>query len=251
VLPPIQLADSVAGLSGAFATLVALREVEINGGRGQSIDLALFDPLFSILGPQAANYQVTGRVKQRTGSRSTTAGPRNVFRTSDGQWVCLSASTQVMADRLFRVIGRADLVGSPIAATNAARMANADTLEGIVADFVRRRTLAENLRFFDEADVTIGPVNDISQVVQAPYIAAREALVRMPDAELGTVAMHNVSPQLSASPGALRRPAPRLGEHNLEVLASIGIDAAALAALLAAGVASDEAHAGTEHADDD
>jgi formyl-CoA transferase len=243
VLPPIQLADNVAGLSGAFATMVALREVEMNGGRGQSIDLSLFDPLLSILGPQAASYQVTGRVKQRTGSRSTTAGPRNVFRTLDDEWVCLSASTQIMADRLFCVIGRPDLVGSPIAATNAARMENADELEAIVAEFVRQRTLEENLRFFDEADVTIGPVNDISRLVESPYVAERAALVRVPDAELGTVAMHAVGPRLSATPGALRRAAPRLAEHTVAVLRDIGIDEKTVAGLIAEGVVCDEAHA--------
>ena len=99
VLPPMYLADSVAGLYGAAAVMIALREVETNGGVGQVIDLPLFDPLFAVLGPQAANYRLTGQVKPRAGSGSTTSGPRNAYRTSDGQWVCLSASTQKMAER--------------------------------------------------------------------------------------------------------------------------------------------------------
>jgi len=236
VLPPIQMADNVAGLAGAFATMVALREVEVNGGRGQTLDLPLFDPLFAILGPQAAHYQVTGRVKQRTGSRSTTAGPRNVFRTRDDHWICLSASTQAMAERLLRVIGREDLIGHPHYATNAARVRNAAALETIIGDFMRERTLEENLRFFDDADVTVGPVNDISQIVEDPYIAAREVLVRVPDEDLGTVAMHGIGPRLSGTPGALRNAAPKLGQDNREVLADACINDARYEALLAAGV---------------
>jgi len=236
VLPPIQMADNVAGLSGAFATMVALREVEVNGGQGQAIDLPLFDPLFAILGPQAAHYQVTGRVKPRTGSRSTTAGPRNVFRTRDDRWICLSASTQAMAERLFRVIGREDLIDDPDYATNGARIRNAAALETIIGAFMRERTLEENLRFFDAADVTVGPVNDISLIVEDPYIAAREVLVRLPDDELGTVAMHNIGPRLSGSPGSLRRRAPRLGEHNREILADAGVDDERYEALVAEGI---------------
>jgi formyl-CoA transferase len=246
VLPPIQMADNVAGLAGAFATMVALREVEVNGGRGQTLDLPLFDPLFAILGPQAAHYQVTGRVKQRTGSRSTTAGPRNVFRTRDDHWICLSASTQAMAERLFRVIGREDLIGHPDYATNAARVRNADALEAIIGGFMRERTLEENLRFFDDADVTVGPVNDISQIVEDPYIVAREVLVRMPDEDLGTVAMHGIGARLSGTPGALRHAAPKLGQHNREVLADAGIDDARYEALLAAGIARAGAPASEE-----
>ena len=109
VLPPMYLADGVAGLYGASAAMIALREVEQNGGRGQVIDLPLLDPLFAILGPQAANYRLTGKVKPRTGSRSTNSAPRNAYRCKDGRYVGLSASTQKMAERLFRAIGRPDL----------------------------------------------------------------------------------------------------------------------------------------------
>ena len=109
VLPPMYLADTIAGLYGSTAVMIALREVEQNGGRGQVIDLPLLDPMFAVLGPQAANYRLTGKVKPRTGSRSTNAGPRNVYRCKDGHYVCLSASTQKMAERVFRSIGRAEL----------------------------------------------------------------------------------------------------------------------------------------------
>src|SRR5258706_11657254 len=110
MLPPIYLAASSAGLYGASAVLIALREVEVNGGSGQVIDLPLLDPLFAVLGPQAANYRLTGKVKPRAGSRSTNSGPRNAYRCKDGLYVGLSASTQKMAERAVRSIGRADLI---------------------------------------------------------------------------------------------------------------------------------------------
>src|SRR3954464_11278256 len=100
------VADGVAGLFGASATMIALREVEVNGGRGQVIDLPPLDPLFSILSPQAANYRLSGKVKPRTGSRSTNSAPRNAYRCLDGKYVALSASPQKMAERTLPAVGR-------------------------------------------------------------------------------------------------------------------------------------------------
>jgi formyl-CoA transferase len=131
VLPPMQLADCTAGLYGAFATMVALREVEVGGGVGQSIDLSLFEPLFSLMGPQAASYRASGRLRRRTGSRSTTAAPRNAYPTGDGRWVCLSASTQAMAERVLRAIGRPELVDDPRFRTNADRLRHAEELDAL------------------------------------------------------------------------------------------------------------------------
>jgi crotonobetainyl-CoA:carnitine CoA-transferase CaiB-like acyl-CoA transferase len=105
VLPPMYLADGVAGVYGAAAAMIALREVEVNGGKGQVIDLPLLDPLFAIVGPQAASFRLTGKIKPRTGSRSTNSAPRNAYLCKDGKYVSLSASIQSMAERLFRSIG--------------------------------------------------------------------------------------------------------------------------------------------------
>src|SRR4051812_9846280 len=162
VLPPMYLADTISGLYGSTAVMIALREVEQNRGRGQVIDLPLLDPLFAVLGPQAANYRLTGKVKPRTGSRSTNAGPRNVYLCKDGHYVCLSASTQKMAERVFRSIGRPELIDDPRYSTNAARVHHAEDLDAIIGAFVRSRTQAENVAFFEEAEVTIGPIYDIA-----------------------------------------------------------------------------------------
>jgi crotonobetainyl-CoA:carnitine CoA-transferase CaiB-like acyl-CoA transferase len=236
VLPPMYLADGVAGLYGAAAAMIALREVEINGGNGQVIDLPLLDPLFAILGPQAAGYRLTGEVKPRTGSRSTNSAPRNVYRCSDGRYVCLSASIQKMTERLFRAIGRPDLIDDPRYRTNADRVANAAALDEIIAAFVGTRSQAENVAFFEAAQVTIGPIYDTAQILEDPHVIARELIADYPDGEMGSLPMHHVVPRLFATPGAIRTPAPRLGEHNRALLAEIGVDDAAYARLVAVGV---------------
>lgn len=218
VLPPMYLADCMAALNGYGAVLVALREVEMNGGKGQVLDLPLFDPLFSMLGPQAANHKLTGDVKVRTGSRSTNAAPRNVYQTKDGSWVCLSASTQGMAMRVLAKIGRPELMEDPRFSTNIERVRNGLELDRIIGEFIGARDLDENLRYFDEAGVTIGPVYDISQIVQDDYVLERESLIEIDDADMGEIPTHPVVPRMSGTPGALKSAAPGVGEHNEALL---------------------------------
>ena len=224
VLPPMYLADGIAGLYGAAAVMVALREAGKKGGRGQVIDLPLLDPLFAIVGPQAANYRLTGEVKPRTGSRSTNTAPRNVYLCKDGRYVGLSASTQKMAERTFRAIGRADLVDDPRYRTNAGRVKRAAELDAIIGAFVARRTQAANVAFFDKAEVTIGPIYDVTQIVEDPHILERELLADYPDAEMGRFPMHHVVPRLLGTPGSIRTPAPRLGQHNRELVSELNLN---------------------------
>ena len=235
VLPPMYLADSIAGLYGASAAMIAVREVETNGGTGQVIDLPLYDPLFAVLGPQAANYRLTGQVKERVGSGSTNSGPRNAYRTSDGLWVCLSASTQKMAERLFRSIGRADLIDDSRYRTNTLRVEHRHELDAIIGGFIATRTQAENVRYFEQQEVTIGPIYDISQIMQDPHVVERELIADYPDADMGQLPMHHVVPRLSGTPGSIRWPAPALGEHNRALLAALGVDEKRYAELLAEG----------------
>ncbi len=248
VLPPMYLADGIAGLYGASAAMIALREVEINGGCGQVIDLPLLDPLFTILGPHAASWRLTGKVKPRTGSRSTNSGPRNAFRCSDGRYVGLSASTEKMARRLFEAIGRPELADDPRYATNAERVKNADTLEPIIAAFIAGRSQAENVAFFERAEVTIGPIYDISQIVQDPHVIEREIVADYPDPDMGAFPMHHVVPRFGGTPGSIRTPAPKLGEHNRAILSELGVDDAAYGDLVASGAVS-EGTGGTAEAE--
>ena len=240
VLPPMYMADSYAGLYGAIGVMVALREVEVNGGRGQVIDLPLLDPLFTVLGPQAANFRLTGEVKPRTGSRSTNSGPRNAYRTKDGRYVALSASTQKMTERLFNAIQRSDLIQDPRYRTNADRVKNAAGLDAIIGEFIAGKTQAETVAFFEQAEVTIGPIYDISQILEDPHFIEREVIADYPDREMGAYPMHHVVPRLMGTPGSIRSPAPRLGEHNRELLAEAGVDAAQYDALLKEGVVFEE-----------
>ena len=238
VLPPISLADMVAGLYAAMAALVALRHCEVNGGAGQVIDTTLFDPLFSVMGPEAVIYKLRGKVKERGFDSNTTAGGRNVYQTKDGRWLAMSASTQLISERFFKAMGREDLIDNPKFKTTADRLKNAEELDAILREFYAQRPLAENMEFIMEHNLTAAPVYDIAQILDDPYVQERQVVVELPDpeGEMESVPMHNVVPSLSATPGAIRRPAPTLGEHNAEVLSELGLTDADLKQLAAEGV---------------
>lgn len=236
LLPPLALADMIAGLYGAMGMLAALRNKEVNGGTGQVIDVSLLEPIFSILGPEALAHQITGKVKKRVGSGSNTSSPRNVYATADGKWIAISASTQAMAERLFRVIGQADLVSDPRFRTNADRVKHRDTVDKIVGEWIGKRNQEESLSIFENENVTAAPIYNIADLRKDPHVIEREMIVDLPDSDLGSAPMHNIIPRLSDSPGGFQRPAPRIGEHTEEILGAIGYDAEALAGLKNRGV---------------
>ncbi len=236
VLPPTALADMVAGLYGAVAVLVALREIEVNGGNGQVIDLPLLDPLFSFIATEAPIYRLTGAIRPRTGSRSETTSPRNVFRTKDGRYIGISASIQAMSERLFRAIGREDMIADPRFRTNTDRVRNAEQCEAPIVAFIGARTLDENMALFEAAEVTASPVYDIDQFLADPHVTEREIVVDVPDVETGRLVMHNIIPRLGDTPGRLRLPAPSLGQHTAEILEQFGLDQEALEVLAKDGV---------------
>jgi len=244
VLPPMFMGDAYAGLYGASVAMIALRHAEAGGG-GQVIDVSLFEPLFSVLEPQMANWRITHTRKPRTGSRSTNTSPRNAYRTKDGGWVCLSASTQGMTEKLFRSIGRQDMIVDPRFANNPARLQHWEELDAIIGGWIAERTLAENLAHFDAAGVTIGPIMDAGMLEADPYAIEREAIIEVPDEDMpgGWLPMHGMVPRLSATPGVLARPAPRIGEHNDEILSPVLGDAE-LARLRGLGVVRDAAAQG-------
>lgn len=220
-LPNMALADMVAGLSGAFATVAALRESERPDGRGQVIDLSLLEPLHSVLGPDAAIFAQTGRSPSRSGNRVSITAPRNVYLTSDGQYVALSASTQAMAERLFRAIGRADMIDDPRFRTNADRLDHVDEVDAIVGAFIGQKSLAENLAFFEKAEVTVGPVYDPAGFAADAHVRGRGVLVEREVPGLGTVPMHAPVPRLSGTPGAIRSGAPALGQDEEEIFGAL------------------------------
>jgi crotonobetainyl-CoA:carnitine CoA-transferase CaiB-like acyl-CoA transferase len=237
VLPPLALADMIAGLYGAFAVMTALRARD-RSGRGQVIDLPLLEAMFSVLGPEAAIYRQTGVVKERAGSGSNTSAPRNVYRCGDGGYVALSGSTETMARRVFKTIGRPDMIADERFSSNAARVQNRALVDEAVGAWFAARTRDEALYIMREAGVTVGPVYTIADAVTDAHFREREIVVDAEDAELGVMPMHNIVPRLSESPGIWRCPAPRLGEHTDAVLAEAGFDCEAIAKLKEAGAAA-------------
>ena len=236
VLPPLALADMVAGLYGAVAALVALRHCEVDQGKGQVVDLPLFDPLLSILGPQAALYELTGELPERLGSRSNLTAPRNSYCCRDGKFVALSASMQSMYERLMRTIGRPELIEDNRFLTNSDRVRNNDQLDRVVAQFIESHDQCDVLNIFRDAGVTVGPVHDTLGMLSDPLVKENKVMVRLPDEDIDSVVMHNVAARLSETPGLIRSPAPTLGEHNNEILGDIGIDETELFTLGEQGV---------------
>ncbi|WP_424139462.1 CaiB/BaiF CoA transferase family protein [Roseomonas chloroacetimidivorans] len=229
-LPPLAMADMVAGLYGASAILAALRAVERGEAPGQVIDLSLFEPIHAMVGAEAAHVRLTGRPTMRSGNQSSHTAPRNVYACADGAYVALSGSMQSMAERIFDTIGRPELKTDPRFIDNAARVANRDELDAIIGAFVARRGQAENLALFDAAGVTVGPVHSVAELLDHPYVQGREAIIEVADQDMGAIPMHNVIPRFSATPAALRRPAPAVGEHTDELRRELGADSPGLTA---------------------
>lgn len=213
-LPNLGLADMIAGLAGVSATMFALREVEVNQGKGQVVDLSLLEPMLAVLGPDAAIYQQTGRLPRRLGNRADGSAPRNAYTCSDGKWIVLSGSTQSMAEKILTAVGHPQLCADPRFSTNAARLDNVEALDALIAGFIAERTQEQNLRHFEACEVTAGPIYNVPELLQDPHIQERECIVEINDAELGKLPMHNVFPRLSATPGRVRTLGPALGEHQ-------------------------------------
>ncbi len=240
VLPPMFMADAYAGLYGAATAMIALRHTEATG-QGQVMDLSLFEPIFAVLEPQMANYRLTRKVKPRTGSRSTNTAPRNAYRTKDGGWVGLSSSTQAMFVKLLKSIGRAELAEDPRFRNNAERVRHVEEIDAVIGDAIAAMTMADALAQFDRDGVTIGPILDVAALETDAYIAGREALIEVPDAEMpeGWLPMHGEVARLSATPGILRNAAPSLGQDNDALLGPL-LGAEELARLREARIVLDQ-----------
>jgi crotonobetainyl-CoA:carnitine CoA-transferase CaiB-like acyl-CoA transferase len=231
VSSPTSLADTVAGTYAAAAALAALWEVRVNGGSGQVVDVSLFEPLFSIMGADPTAYVAKGRQRRR-GEGAGVSSVRGTFQTSDEHWIAVSAATDQTVSRLFAALGRDDLLADLRFATYEARLANRDELQAALAAEFARFTREEILALAERERITLGPVYDIVDILEDEHYRAREAVVRTEDG----AAIHNVVPKLSRTPGAIRRPAPALGEHNAEVYAELGIDGEQLQQLATEGV---------------
>ena len=235
-LPSFPLADMVAALAGASAVLAALRHRDQVSGRGQVVDVALYEPLLGLLGPDAARHALDGTVRTRAGNASDNSSPRGTYRTRDGKWVALSASTPTSARALFAGLGVAHLLEDPRFATNDARVANNDAVDAELSRAIGDRTLDEMVALAETAQLTLSPVYDIADIVKDPHVIARKILVDVADDELGAVRMAAPAPRLGQTPAEIRWTGPPLGAHNREVYGALGIDDAELADLRRDGI---------------
>ncbi|MET9709776.1 CaiB/BaiF CoA transferase family protein [Nocardiopsis alba] len=234
-LPPLALADGIAALAVAYAVMVAVHHRE-ETGRGQVIDLAIIEPILTVLGPQLTAYHATGAIPERTGNRSTSNAPRNTYRTRDGRWLAISTSAQSIAERVMRLVGREDLVDEPWFASGRTRYEHADELDEAVGTWIAARDADEVIEEFDRAQAAIAPIYDASDIATDPQYRALETIVHLPDDELGSVAVQNVPFRMSESPGEIRWAGPPKGHHTDEVLAELGYSEETRTGLREAGV---------------
>jgi crotonobetainyl-CoA:carnitine CoA-transferase CaiB-like acyl-CoA transferase len=235
-LPSFPMADMVAALAGVGAVLAALRHRDQVSGRGQVVDISLWEPLLAVQGPDAARYALDGTVRTRQGNRSDNASPRGTYRTRDGRWVALSASTPASARALFEALGLGHLLEDPRFATNDARVRHNDLVDAALGEAFARRTLDEVRALFEAGELTASPVYDIADITKDPHVVARGILIDAPDPDLGAVRMVAPTPRLADTPAAVAWTGPPLGAHNPEVWGALGLDEADLEALRREGV---------------
>jgi crotonobetainyl-CoA:carnitine CoA-transferase CaiB-like acyl-CoA transferase len=234
-LPPFGLADGIAALAMACAILMALRARDATG-KGQVVDLAIIEPIFTILGPQPIAYDQLGVIQERTGNRSNNNAPRNTYRTKDGKWVAISTSAQNIAERVMRLVGRPEFIDEPWFQKGSERAQHADELDEAVGSWISERTTDEVIQAFEEANAAITPIYHIEDIMQDPQYQALDSIITVDDPELGPIKMQNVLFRLSETPGEVKWSGPRLGEHNEEVYGELGIEEKRLEELAEKGV---------------
>jgi crotonobetainyl-CoA:carnitine CoA-transferase CaiB-like acyl-CoA transferase len=235
-LPPFGLADGIAGISAAYAATLALYHRDARGGAGQQIDLAILEPLLTVLGPQPTAYDQLGEVPARRGNRSENNAPRNTYRTRDGRWVAVSASATAVAARVMELVDAGEVVEEPWFASGAERARHADLIDAKVAAWVAERDLAEVTEAFESADAAVAVVYDVAALMADPQVLARQMITSVADPDLGPLRMQNVLFRMGDTPGAIRHTGHAIGADTDAVLSEIGFDAAQVAALRESGV---------------
>ncbi|MCW2918728.1 MAG: acyl-CoA transferase [Actinomycetia bacterium] len=236
ILPPFGLADGVAALATAYAVMAAV-QARHGTGRGQTVDLAIIEPILALLGPQITAFDQLGLVQPRTGNRSVNNAPRNLYRTADGPWVAVSTSSQSIAERVMRLVGREELISEPWFGTGRQRAEHADELDAAVGGWIAAHTLAETIEAFDAAQAAVAPIYDVRDIMTDPQYAALGTVTAVQDDELGLIRMQNLLFRLSGTPGAIRWTGRGHGQDTTEVLGELGLSPEQIAALRAEGAA--------------
>ncbi|TPQ16228.1 CaiB/BaiF CoA transferase family protein [Streptomyces sporangiiformans] len=235
-LPPFGLADSIAGLATAYAVMTALAARDRTAdGHGQVIDMAIIEPILTVLGPQPLWYDQLGHVQPRLGNRSQNNAPRNTYRTADGSWVAVSTSAQSVAERVLRLVGRPELTTEPWFATGVDRARHADELDEAVGAWIARHSRSEVIDAFEKAEAAVAPIQDVREVMADPQYAALDTITTVDDPELGPLRMQNVLFRLTETPGGIRWAGRPHGADTDTVLTELGLTAAEITALRAEG----------------
>lgn len=231
------IADAVGGLFGAVGVLAALYRLKADPqAAGQEIDCSITEAMLRTLEFLPIEYDQLGVVRTRSGNTSQYAAPGNIYPTRDGKLASIAASTQSIFERLCAALGLPQLVDDPRFATNAQRVANREAIDGIVGSAIREMDMPELRRRLEAHEVGFSPIYDAADVFEDPQFRAREAIVSVPDPELGSVRMQCVVPRYSATPCNVRTAGPALGQHNDEVYQALGVSQEQLATLRKAGI---------------
>lgn len=239
--PPVvpgstSLADYISGMWGAIGVLLALR-VKERTGKGQFIDIALYESVFRLLDEIAPAYAKTGFVRERMGADTVNVVPHSHYQTATGQWVAIACTSDKMFERLAQVIGRPELAAAPEFATSAARVARRDEVNAIVAQWVGSLPMQEVLARCEAGEVPCGPIYTIADIFEDAQYRARQNLLQVIDPRAGPLVLPAAVPRLSETPAELVHAGPALGQHTAEVLGSLlGIGPEALDKLADAGV---------------
>lgn len=235
-LPPFGLADGITGLAGIGAVMFALYHRDVHGGKGQVIDLALIEPILTVLGSQPTVYDQLGVIQHRTGNRSYNNAPRNTYKTRDGKWVAISTSANSIAERVMRLVGHPEYIDEPWFKSGAERAQHADELDAAVSEWIAQRDQAEVIRSFEEAEAAVAPIYDVSDIMKDPQFQALNSIISIPDEDLGQVKMQNVLFRMSETPGTIRWGGRHLGQDNVEIYSELGISPEDLAELKEKGI---------------
>jgi crotonobetainyl-CoA:carnitine CoA-transferase CaiB-like acyl-CoA transferase len=236
-LPPFMLADGVAALAATYAVMMALYHRDVHGGGGQLVDVNLVEPLARLIESSTLAFDQLGVVPRRVGNRLDASAPRNAYRTADDRWLAISSASPNLVARVYCAIDRPDLAQNPDYVDPLPRQARGLEIDGLVADWVSRRTLAEAMGVFEAASVAAAPIYDAAQLMADEHLRSRGTFVQVDDPDLGPVTVHAPVAVLSETPGRITHLGRALGADSDAVLGELlDVDADRLVALRAAGV---------------